>query len=167
MEKNTNNPIAGATVYMQKCTEPDLVVECLTYSTFSTLTTDSSGQVTVFSPPGVDRTIVEHQKYWTAESSGFGDFTLTPKCTLKASIKRVKAHLPSDVLNITIADPNCCWLRDYRIGLPIDTVVFLDAQGYTDNHVFWYINFLSTDTLHYLPPFYLIAFDTAKVDFEY
>src|SRR5688572_11726768 len=149
LEKLTNKPIAGATVYIEKCANYDIVFGCTSYSTIKTLTTNSSGQVT-FSPPSNFAAIqVQHQSYYSIRTESIGNIELTPKCIIKATIKRIKAYSPGDVLQIVLRDPDCpsylCWSRDYSMGLPNDSIAYFEGQGYTNNQVFWYINFLSTD----------------------
>jgi len=171
-EKFTNKAIAGATVYLKKCSYYDIEFGCTRYSTISTLTTNNLGQVTFLRGPNLDAIEVQHPDYWTTQIDGnMSEIILVPKCTIKASIKKIKTYLPTDVLHITIRNPDCfsfnCWRRDYNIGLPNDTIVYIKGQGYLNNQVSWYINFLSTDTLHPLPPVYVSGFDTASVNIEY
>jgi hypothetical protein len=172
-EKGTKKPIQGAAVYLERCSHYDNQFGCTSFSNILTLTTNDAGKATFLPPKGLESYQVQHKNYYTTrqKNASIGSTILTPKCTIKVSIKQVKAYSANDVLYLAIADPDCfsylCWSRRHRIGLPKDTVVYVEGQGNTLNQVLWYINFLSTDTLHSKPPVYINGFDTAYVDVKY
>lgn len=174
LEKFTNKPIAGATVRLQKCARYDFLFGCLNYETIATQTTGSSGQATF---PGNIKAIAveaEHSHYWKKFTESLTEITLTPKATIKTIVKRKNVYASTDVLTIELSDADCiftltntCSLRQLTMGLPVDTVAFSEALGYTNNQLTWKITTASGFTSHSLPPFYITGFDTATVTFEY
>jgi hypothetical protein len=169
IEKITNKPIAGATVSLRKCSNYDFQFGCTAYSTFNTLTTNTEGKVTFSSNP--DEIKVEANKYWTLyKKTDIRNVILTPKNSIELHVKREKTYAPTDIL----------WIGQYRffndlkaIGLPIDTIVYVDGYGYAENKIYWYINYFiggivnTGSTGGNSPNFYVNGFDTAKIEIKY
>ncbi len=170
LERSTNKPVAGATVYLKKCSQYDIEFGCLRYSNFKTLITNNAGEVTISDPGPAEAIEVQHSKYWQYENNSLSDVTLTPKTIIEVSVKRVKSYSTAEVLYIGQHVADCYW-PCYPIlepvGLPLDTVIFLKGAGYFDNQISWNINYLGVDSLHTTPAFYINGFDTAKVNIEY
>lgn len=166
LEKKTNKPIAGATVKLEKCSVYDNQFGCTSYATIKTLTTNSSGQVTFTPPIGFEATKIEHENYYVKRVKNSINIILTPRCVIKASIKRVKEYAPGANLFVSIGEKDCfsyfCWVRFYRLGLPKETVAFFEGQGYSVNHVEWKI-----DSSVNSQSIYVSGFDTAKIDINY
>ena len=173
LEKTSKKPIEGASVLLEKCSKYDNQFGCTGYSTITTLTTNGSGRVNFVPPMSLESYQVQHQNYYTIrqKNGSVGSATLTPKCAIKVSIKRVKTYSPNDILFIAVGDPDCpavlCWARIYRMGLPNDTTFYADGQGNSNNQVRWYINNSFTNTSPPLPAFYLNGFDSASVNIQY
>lgn len=170
VEKTTNKPIAGATVSLQKCSNYDFVFGCTAYSTFMTLTSNTEGKVTYSANTSIAKIQVEANKYWTLYKSGLQDMVLTPKNVIEVNVKREKTYAPTDILWIG----QNRFLYDLKpIGLPADTTVYIDGYGYSDNKIYWYINYLNGGIINMgsaggsSPSFYANGFDTTKIQIKY
>jgi len=169
IERNTNKPIAGATVSLLKCSNYDFQFGCTGYSTYTTVTTNSEGKATLPSKP--DEIKVEANKYWTLyKKTDIQNAILTPKTSIEINVKREKTYAPTDIL----------WIGQERyfndlksIGLPVDTIVYIDGYGYSENKIYWYINYFSGGIINpgstggSSPNFYVNGFDTAKIQIKY
>ena len=168
IERTTNKPIAGATVSLQNCSNRDFVFGCTAYSTFTTLTTNTEGKAT--SAFGADQIKVDANKYWTLyKKTGIQNVILTPKTSIEVNVKREKTYSSTDIL----------WIGQNRIfndlkpiGLPADTTVYIDGYGYSENKIYWYINYLSGGIINTSiggssPDFYVNGFDTARIQIKY
>ena len=179
-ERTTNKPIAGATVSLQKCSNYDNQFGCTAYSTFATLTTNTEGKVTYSANSNRDQIsgnsnprqiIVDANKYWTLyKKTGIQNVILTPKNSIEVNVKREKTYASTDIL----------WIGQNRhildlkpIGLPADTIVYIDGYGFSENKIYWYINYwnggiISTgSTGGSSPNFYVNGFDTARIQIKY
>lgn len=168
IERTTNKPIAGATVSLQKCSNRDFVFGCTAYSTFTTLTTNTEGKATTTF--GADQIKVEANKYWTLyKKTDIQNVVLTPKTSIEVNVKREKTYAPTDIL----------WIGQYTyfddlkgIGLPVDTIVYIDGYGYAENKIYWSINYWSGGIITgsiggSSPNFYVNGFDTARIQIKY
>jgi len=168
-EKSTNLPLAGASVTLQKCLDPD-PYGCLGYATLANLSSNIQGQVSFAKELDVDATDVKHEKYWNNFTDGLSDVTLIPKTIIAVSIHKMNSYAAGDILNIVVTSPNCefgCLSTGISTGLPIDTIIYLNGYGYSDNVISWYINDPLSDTLHSLPSFFVNGFDSAHVAVDY
>jgi hypothetical protein len=168
VERNTNKPIAGATVSLLKCSNYDFVFGCTGYSTFATLTTNTEGKATTTF--GADEIKVEANKYWTLyKKTDIQNVILTPKNRIEVNVKRDKIYAPTDIL----------WIGQNRyldnlkpIGLPIDTTIYIDGYGSSENKIYWSINYWSGGIVTGIiggssPNFYVNGFDTARIQIKY
>lgn len=169
IERTTNKPIAGATVSLQKCSNYDSQFGCTAYSTFTTLTTNTEGKAT--SAMGADQIKVDANKYWTLyKKTDIQNVILTPKTSIEVNVKRVNTYAPTDIL----------WIGQDRyftdlkgIGLPVDTIVYIDGYGYAENKIYWYINYWNGAIVNTgstggsSPNFYVNGFDTARIQINY
>ena len=168
LERNTNKPIAGATVSLLKCSNYDFVFGCTGYSTYSTLTTNSEGKVTASK---ADEIKVEANKYWTLyKKTDIQNVILNPKTTIEVNVKREKTYAPTDILWIG----QDRYFNDLKgIGLPVDTIVYIDGYGYAENKIYWYINYWNGPIVNTgstggsSPNFYINGFDTARIQIKY
>ena len=169
VERNTNKPIASATVSLQKCSNYDFVFGCTAYSTFTTLTTNTEGKA--HSIYGADQIEVEANKYWTLyKKTDIQNIVLTPKNIIEVNVKREKTYAPTDILWIG----QDRYFNDLKaIGLPIDTTVYIDGYGYSDNKIYWYINYYNGAIVNLgstggsTPNFYVNGFDTTRIQIKY
>jgi hypothetical protein len=171
IEKNTNKPIAGATVSLQKCSNYDFVFGCIRYSTFTTLTTNTEGKVTYSGNTNIEQILVDANKYWNFyEKSRIQNVILIPKTIIEINVKREKTYASTDILWIG----QNRYLDDLKpIGLPIDTTIYIDGLGYSENKIYWYINFFSGGIINInsiggsTPNFFVNGFDTARIQIKY
>ena len=169
IERTSNKPIAGAIVSLQKCSNYDFQFGCTAHSTFTTLTTNTEGKAT--SSMGADQIKVEANKYWTLyKKTDIQNVILTPKTSIEVNVKRDKIYAPTDILWIG----QNRYLDDLKpIGLPIDTTIYIDGYGYSENKIYWYINFYSGGIINInsiggsTPNFYVNGFDTARIQIKY
>lgn len=174
-ESTTNRPIAGAKVSLSACSNYDAVFRCTAYSIFTVLTTDSEGNATYSGNSQVEQIKVEENHYWTrfyTSSAIFStDLVLIPKTIIEVAIKQEKTYSPTDRLWIGQGRT----FNDYKaIGLPIDTIVYVDGYGYTENQIFWKINYYDSSGIINTGsvggsslPFYINGFDTVRVQIKY
>jgi hypothetical protein len=167
MEKFTKTPIDRATVSLKKCSRYDFEFGCLQYSTHTTLFTNSKGQVTYVGTAPIEKVEVVHYKYMPYYASSVGDIYLSPKGVVELRIKKVNTYAPNSILYVSDNLTDCwlCWPQYYGIGLPIDTVIFLNGPGYNDCKVSWYVN--NRLYPNSTPSFYINGFDTARVELNY
>jgi hypothetical protein len=169
-ERNTNKPIAGATVSLRKCSNYDFVFGCTAYSTFTTLTTNTEGKATS-RISGIDEIKVEANNYWTLyKKTDIQNVILTPKTSIEVNVKREKTYAPTDILSIG----QDRYFTDLKsIGLPVDTIVYIDGYGYSENKIYWYINYWNGPIVNTgstggsSPNFYINGFDTARILIKY
>jgi hypothetical protein len=170
IEKATNNPIAGARVSLRKCSNYDPQFGCVAYSTFKTLTTNTGGKVTYSGNSSINQIKVEADKYWAFFTQTVTpDIILTPKNVIEVNVKRENTYAPTDIL----------WIGQNRyiddlkpIGLPVDTIIYINGYGYSENKIYWYINYLSAGIINpgtggSSPDFIVNGFDTTKIEIKY
>lgn len=169
-EKTTNKPVAGATVSLRKCSNYDFVFGCTAYSTFTTLTSNTEGKVIYSGISSIEEIKIEANKYWTVYQKGIQNAILTPKTVIEINVKREKAYAPTDILCIG----QDRYFNDLKaIGLPIDTTLYIDGYGYSDNKIYWYINYYNGPIINpgstggSTPNFYINGFDTTKIQIKY
>ncbi len=169
VESTTNKPIAGATVSLQKCSNYDFQFGCTAYSTFTTLISNTEGKAT--SAFGADQIKVEANKYWTVyKKTDIQNVILTPKTSIEVNVKREKTYAPTDILWIGQDK----YFNDLKgIGLPVDTTIYIDGYGYSENKIYWYINYWNGAIVNTgstggsSPNFYVNGFDTARIQIKY
>lgn len=171
IEKTTNRPIAGASVSLRKCSNYDFQFGCIAHSTFTTLTTNAEGKATYSGNTNIDEIKVDANKYWSLyQKTGIQNVILTPKTSIEVNVKREKTYAPTDIL----------WIGQDRyfmdlkpIGLPVDTIVYIDGYGYSENKIYWYINYFSGGIINpgstggSSPNFDVNGFDTTKLQIKY
>lgn len=171
VENTTNKPIAGATVSLRNCSNYDFQFGCTAYTTFSTLITNPEGKVTYSGKSNIDEIKVDASKYWTLyKKTGTENVILTPKTIIEVNVKREKTYAPTDIVWIG----QNRYINDLKpIGLPVDTILYIDGYGYSENKIYWYINYFSggiinpTATGGSSPNFYVNGFDTTKIQIKY
>src|SRR5262245_50032499 len=139
IERTTNKPIAGASVELQKCSNYDFVFGCTMYSTFTTLTTNTEGKATYSGNSAIGKIEVNANRYWPVfKKTDIQNVVLNPKNIIEINVKRDKTYASTDIL-WTGQDR---YFNDLKaIGLPVDTIVYVDGYGYANNKIYWYINY--------------------------
>lgn len=173
VELESNNPIPGVTMALKKCTKPDLEFGCLAHATVKTMTTNDAGKITYSNKLMVEEIEAQHPKYWGIVASG-STIVMTPLATVKAHVKRIHAYPETTNLSIAAGTADCrgvyCYkYTDYiKIGLPADTVIYLNAFGNLDNQVSWYTTETrKDDSLLETNRFRINRFDTVSITISY
>ncbi|MGG9971828.1 hypothetical protein ACQ33O_08565 [Ferruginibacter sp. SUN002] len=172
-EEFSSKPIAGAKVILKKCTQWDFFVGCTgVFSPFKTITTDYLGRAIFVRPNAIDELVVEHTKYWTKgfRSSISYSISLTPKCLIRAHLKKINSYSSTDALNIDVngdCDAVVCWWRsnNWFPRTPTDTIVNVYGRAKYDNKISWYVNIANQDTLSSI--ININATDTADINIDY
>ena len=59
------------------------------------------------------------------------------------------------------------------IGLPVDTIAYIDGYGHSQNKIYWYINYYNGAIVNLAstggssPDFFVNGFDTARIEIKY
>ena len=171
LEAQTNFPISGATVNLQKCTKPDWVFGCTAYITIATYSTGITGTYSFPSSLIVDRIIVTHPKYWPARSDRLTHISLNPDAWAKVNLNNVNSYPPGYKVRVgkIFYSPYYSGNK-VTVDANVDTTIYVRCFGLSENMISWQIlNNVGTTTPveGTTASIYINKFDTVTVTIDY